>query len=403
MPAGGPDGGDGGRGGDVVVAADPSVRSLAEYRDRRRIVAQSGRPGAGGHRHGADAPPVRLLVPVGTEVRDAETGELLADLDHPGAEVVVAAGGRGGHGNARFATARRRAPRIAELGEPGERRRVVLTLKLIADIGLVGLPNAGKSTLLAALTGARPKVGDYPFTTLTPNLGVLEFEDGVTATIADVPGIIAGAHRGAGLGLDFLRHVERTRALVVVVDAAVGPEAARQALATIAAELAAYREDVARRPRLVTLTKIDLPAGRETAEILAREIPEAIPVSGLTGEGCEDLRRRLRELLASLPRPASRGQVPQAVRRYRRRPQRLGDVEVVREGDAFRVRGAAIERVVAMTDLDNEEAVLHLARRLRRAGIEDALVAAGCREGDTVRIGDAEFVWQDAPLPPNAR
>lgn len=401
MSAGGPDGGDGGRGGDVVVVADPHCTSLAEYRDRRRFAAAAGRPGAGGGRCGAAGAEVRLRVPVGTVVRDLEGGEVLADLDHPGAEVTVARGGRGGRGNARFATATRQAPRMAELGEPGERRRIELELKLIADVGLVGLPNAGKSTLLAVLTGARPRIADYPFTTLSPNLGVVELDDGRAVTLADVPGIVAGAHRGAGLGLDFLRHLDRTTALLHVVDAAAGPQAAREAWRTVVEEMQAFRPHLLCRPTLVVLTKIDLPEGRRTAAELGPEL-EAVSVSGVTKEGLDVLRRRLAGLLPArlsaggvfLP-PASGPAA--AVRRYRRRPQRLGDVEVIREPDAFRVRGTVLERAVAMTDLDNQEAVLHLARRLRRAGVEAALVAAGCREGDTVRIGNVEFTWHDVP------
>src|SRR5205807_1585277 len=301
---------------------------------------ENGRPGEGGLRAGRRGSLVELRVPAGTEVRDAASGELLADLVEHGARMVAAGGGRGGRGNARFTSAVRQAPRLGKLGEPGEKRRVDLELKLIADIGLVGLPNAGKSTLLAALTRARPKIADYPFTTLHPNLGVAELEGERTVVLADVPGLIEGAHRGAGLGLDFLRHLERTRVLIHVVDASQGVEAARRALAQVTSELGAFSPGLAARPAVVALAQ---PGG--------------------------------------------------AHRVYRRQPSRLADITVERDDGAFRVRGAAVERAVAMTDLDSEEAVGRLQRRLRGAGIDDALAAAGCAEGDTVRIGPAEFTF----------
>ena len=397
VPSGGPDGGDGGRGGDVVLVADAGVTTLGEYRERRRFRAANGTPGAGGRKHGRDGAGRRILVPAGTVVHDADTSELLADLDTHGATVVVAAGGRGGRGNARFATATRQAPRIGELGEPGERRRLRLELKLIADIGVVGLPNAGKSTLLRALSGARPKIADYPFTTLTPNLGVAELEDGTPMVIADVPGLIEGAHRGAGLGQAFLRHLERTRVLLHVVDAAEGVDRARAALATVAAELAAFGPGLAARPRIVVLNKIDLPEGAAAAERLAPDLPAAHRVAARTGEGCAALIQAAGRLV--LEARAAAEAEPAAEdgghRVYVQRPERLSDFTVSREADGFRVSGRAVERSVAMTDLDSDEAVTRLQRRLRRAGIDAALAAAGCVQGDTVRIGQAEFSWQD--------
>ena len=339
-----------------------------------------------------------LHVPVGTVVRDPASGEVLGDLVEPGARLVAAAGGRGGRGNARFATATHQAPRLGELGAPGERRRLKLELKLIADIGLVGLPNAGKSTLLAALTGAHPRIAPYPFTTLAPNLGVAELESGRTLVLADVPGLIAGAHQGAGLGLDFLRHLERTRALVEVVDAAAGPEAARDALATVAAELSAFSPALAARPRLVALNKCDLEPARAAAATLTAELPEAVAISAASGAGCPDLLEAAARLAVATP-PSTVEAVAGAVappvgghRVYRHRPRQ---VVVSREGTAYRVSGPAVERRVAMTDLGSDEAVVGLQRWLRTTGVDAALAEAGCAAGDTVRIGAAEFDYAD--------
>jgi GTPase len=402
VPNGGPDGGDGGRGGDVVLVADAQSSTLSAFRDRRRFKAESGRAGAGALKSGRDGAELVLTVPVGTVVRDADAHTVLADLAADGERVVVARAGRGGRGNARFATSVRQAPRIGEIGEPGERRRIELELKLIADVGLVGLPNAGKSTLLAALTAARPRIADYPFTTLEPNLGVAELEGGRTLVLADVPGLIEGAHRGAGLGIDFLRHLERTRLLVHVVDTAAGVEAAHDALATVRAELAAFSPVLAERERLVALNKVDVPEGRAAAAVLALSEPAAIEISAAGGEGIEELLGRVAVLVAEARRaaPAAAPPLPDTGehRVYRHRPRRLGDVQVVREQDGWRVVGDALEREVAMTDINSDDAVARLQRRMRTAGVDAALRAAGCAEGDTVRIGKAEFTYaEDAP------
>ncbi|MFN2452525.1 MAG: GTPase ObgE, partial [Candidatus Dormibacteria bacterium] len=261
VPNGGPDGGDGGRGAGVVLRADVQSSTLADYRQRRRFSGGAGGAGGKSNRHGRDAEDLVLDVPCGTVVTDAASGELIADLAEDGARCVVAAGGRGGRGNARFASPTRRAPRLSELGAKGAHRTVHLELKLIADVGLVGLPNAGKSTLLATLTGAHPKIADYPFTTLTPNLGVAEVDDGRTVVIADVPGLVEGAHHGAGLGIDFLRHLERTRVLLHLVDGSLGVKAAAQAVALVSEELRAFSAVLAAKPCLTVITKTDLDSG----------------------------------------------------------------------------------------------------------------------------------------------
>jgi len=412
VPQGGPDGGDGGGGGDIVVSADASVTTLAGYRDRRSFHAPAGRAGAAALKTGKRGADLVLPVPAGTVVTDTQSGALLADLDHPGATVVVAAGGRGGRGNTRFTSSTRQAPRIGELGEPGEKRHIRLELKLIADIGLVGLPNAGKSTLLAALTGAHPKIAAYPFTTLVPNLGVAELDGGRTVIIADVPGLIEGASQGAGLGLDFLRHLERTRVLVHVVDAAQGAEAALLALDQVGHELRAFSETLAGKPTLVALNKVDLPEGAAAAVELARgPLQDAWRIAAAVGEGTREVldaaaARVWEERAAEAARvvAAAPSAEPQRVYRQRRAGAGgLGEFAVAREDDAYRVSGAALERAVAMTDLDSEEAVSRLQRRLRQAGVDDALRRAGCGAGDTVRIGTVEFEWSDADSPDSAR
>lgn len=374
------------------MVADSNETSLGAFRERRVFHAENGRPGEAAKRHGRDGEDVLLHVPPGTVVTEGDA--LVADLDAAGTRVVIARGGVGGRGNARFATSTRQAPRVGELGDRGERRSLHLELKLIADLGLVGLPNAGKSTLLAALTGAHPHIADYPFTTLYPNLGVAETSAGRTLILADVPGLIEGAHAGAGLGQTFLRHLERTRMLVHVVDAAAGVEAAQAAIAVIDDELRAFDEVMAARPRLLALNKIDIPEGAEAAAILSRGRTDTFPISAATREGCQALLDAAAALAARIPQPAVAVE-PEgpAHRRYTHRSGRA--FAISRDGDAFRVTGAVIERMVARTDLENDDAVALLQRRLRRAGVDDALRAAGAVEADTVRIGESEFLFSE--------
>ncbi len=398
VPMGGPDGGDGGRGADVVLVADSTDPTLAGFRERRRFHAPAGGAGGKNLRHGAAGADIVLHVPPGTIVRDADTEELLCDLDRPGARAVVGSGGRGGRGNAHFASSTRQTPRIGELGERGAQRRIHLELKLIADIGLVGLPNAGKSTLLAALTGAHPKIASYPFTTLHPNLGVAETAVGMTLVIADVPGLIAGAHRGVGLGLDFLRHLERTRALLHLVDATQSPQAIDEAIAAVEAELAAFSDALAAKPRLLVLNKSDLLSPEQRSEVCARH-PGAPLIAAADLDGTAELLERAATLVstaraAELETALSQPGAPGEHRLYRHRPRRQAPA-VSREGDVYRVTADGIERLVAMTDMDSDEAVARLQQKLRSAGVDAALAAAGCVDGDTVRIGELEFVFAD--------
>jgi GTP-binding protein len=395
---GGPDGGDGGRGGDVVVVADSDDSTLAGFRERRRFHAPAGGAGGKNLRHGAAGEDIVLHVPPGTLVRDADTEELIADLDRPGVRAVVGAGGRGGRGNTHFASSTRQTPRVGELGQRGTSRNIHLELKLIADVGLVGLPNAGKSTLLAALTGAHPKIAAYPFTTLHPNLGVAETSAGTTLVIADVPGLIDGSHRGVGLGIEFLRHLERTRVLVHLVDVSEPPDAVEAAIAAVRAELAAFSDALAAKPRLLALNKSDQLDGAQRAAALVRH-PGAPLIAAAELDGTHDLLERAAglvagvratELAAALSSPGEPGEH----RVYRYRTRRAAPA-VSRDGEAYRVTSDGIERLVAMVDMESDDAVALLQQRLRTAGVDAALAAAGCRDGDTVRIGELEFTYAD--------
>ena len=397
-PLGGPDGGNGGRGGDVILVAEPGTPSLLEYHHSPHRRATNGVPGQGGHRNGANGSDVVLPVPVGTVI--SVDGEVLADLPVAGVSVVIARGGRGGLGNAALASARRKAPGFALLGEPGEEVTVTLELKTVADIGLVGFPSAGKSSLIAAMSSARPKIADYPFTTLVPNLGVVTAGSTVF-TVADVPGLIPGASQGKGLGLEFLRHVERCAALVHVLDCAtLEPDRDPMSdLDMIEAELAEYG-GLADRPRLVVLNKIDVPEGRDLAEMVrsdlaARGLPVFL-VSAVSHEGLRELSFAMGRIVAE-QRAATATPVAE---RIVIQPKAVDDAgyEVVREGDAFRVRGGRPERWIRQTDFSNDEAVGYLADRLARLGVEEDLVKLGAKPGDEVRIGPEDnavvFDWE---------
>jgi GTP-binding protein len=394
VPRGGPDGGDGGRGGDVVLRVDDQLASLGDYRNQNLHSATSGSAGAGSNKSGKAGGDLVLRVPPGTTVKDVATGEEVADLVSPGQEIIVARGGKGGRGNARFASSTRRVPRIAEDGQPGERRDLELELRLIADVGLAGLPNAGKSSLLAALTRARPKIANYPFTTLTPNLGVARLDDR-ELVIADIPGLIEGASKGAGLGEEFLRHIERTRLIVHVVDASLPDPLAN--IATIDAELAAYGHALDELPELFALNKIDLAEARDAVpgivETLEAAGREAVALSAATGEGVDRLNKRIFALCAARPK------VQTAAPTERRIVFAGGakDVKVEREGEAYRVRGDRLERLATGIDWDSPEASAYFHRLLLRSGVEGKLRTLGVKEGDTVRIGKLELEWTDAP------
>ncbi len=404
-PLGGPDGGNGGDGGSIVLRVDEGLTTLLEFHRQSLRRAGNGQPGQGDHKHGARGEDIVLEVPSGTVVTDLATGEQLADLTREGEEFVVAQGGRGGLGNAQLASSTRKAPGFALLGEEGETREVQLELKVVADVGLVGFPSAGKSSLIAAISRARPKIADYPFTTLVPNLGVVRAGD-TTYTVADVPGLIEGASEGRGLGFDFLRHIERCQAIVHVIDLATY-EPGRDPIAdleTIERELAAHGglED---RPRLVALNKVDLPDAAEIAPMVQPELEAAghrvFPISTKTGEGLNALTFAMAELVeerrAATPEPEPRPVLrPAPVGRRASGPaftiRRQGDGE---GGHLWRVRGDKPERWIRQTDFGNAEAVGYLADRLNRLGVEDELLRLGARAGDAVAIGGEDAVVFD--------
>ncbi len=297
VPKGGPDGGDGGRGGDVIMRVDTGLNTLYEFRHRKKFHAENGKAGQGKNRHGRSGKDIVIRVPQGTIVREAESGMILADLTEPGQEWVAAKGGRGGKGNARFATSTNQAPRHATAGQPGQERELLLELKVLADIGLVGMPNAGKSTLLSRISAARPKIADYPFTTLTPNLGVVDLGDERTFVVADIPGLIEGAHKGVGMGIDFLKHIERTKVLLFLIDGSVGPEQAVENLSSLQRELVIYNHaKLLEKPAIVAINKIDV-MSREDIQKLQKMVSEmgreTIPISAYTGKGVHQLLERL--------------------------------------------------------------------------------------------------------------
>ena len=384
-PRGNPDGGDGGRGGSVILQSDESVPSLAPYVRKRSHRAEPGGRGGPNNRHGADAPDLVLRVPVGTLVHDGRTGETLADLARPGVEFVAAPGGRGGRGNAALRSSVDRIPNYAERGEPGGEATLVLELRLVADVGFVGPPNAGKSTLLGAISRAHPAVADYPFTTIDPGLGIVDLDDR-RFVAADLPGLIEGASEGRGLGLRFLRHATRCRVLAAVVDSAAQDPAAD--LAAVAAEIATYDAALRDRLRIVVANKIDLEgADPESAAIWARSHDaDCVPVSAKLGTNVDAL---IRTLAAHVDE--SYAAQPEAETFAVLRPVTPDRIVVSREGNGFRVRSERIERLVAQTALDNPRATRRLQRRLRALGVERALAREGAQEGDDVFIGDRTF------------
>ena len=400
VPRGGPDGGDGGRGGSVILTAEAGLTSLGTYRHSPHVKAISGGRGARRRAHGRDGTDAVLRVPPGTVVRRDPDGEVLGEVLAPGDRLVLARGGRGGRGNVHFVTPTHQAPRHYERGDPGEEGWIELELKLIAEIGLVGAPNAGKSTLLASLTAARPEVGPYPFTTTTPNLGVISVDSGPdgerSAVIADVPGLIEGAHRGHGLGHEFLRHVERCRVLLGVVNGAADDPIGEWH--AVVAELQLHDPTLVQRPLRLVVTKHDLPEARArwrpVRAALRADGYDPIPVSAHDGTGLDALRAALADaLLEADRRQAEIG--PEPARRLHRFDPAADGWEVVAEADGLRIRGAAIERTAARTDFANEESRERFQRRLERLGIDAELRRHGARSGTMVRIGRLELEWGD--------
>jgi GTPase len=403
-PFGGPDGGDGGRGGSVYFEATTNLNTLVDYRYRQQFKAASGEAGARQKMHGAKGEDVVLQVPCGTLVRDADTQQVVADLTEPGQRVMVARGGRGGLGNVHFATATHQTPREAQKGEPGEERWLNLELRLIADVGLVGYPNAGKSTLLSVVTAARPKIADYPFTTLVPNLGVVEVGqprsgDGFSFVLADIPGLIEGAAQGVGLGHEFLRHIKRTRLLLHILDGAAPERDPWQDFQSINHELAEYDEHLAQRPQIVVFNKMDLPDAQEkwlafNAQAEAAGYP-VLAISAATHQGTTELMelaaRHLQEIqqeeaaLAAQTLVDAEGPVL--------RPLPAEAFTVTKEERVFVVSGKRVERAVSMTNQESEEGMARLQITLEKLGVTKALEEAGVQVGDTVRFGKTELYW----------
>ncbi|UCH59336.1 MAG: GTPase ObgE [Anaerolineales bacterium] len=392
VPFGGPDGGDGGKGGDVVLKVVSTLNTLYTFRHQSRYKAHDGARGGKQNMTGRSGNDLILQVPPGTLVYDHNSSDVLGDLVAEGDSLIVARGGRGGRGNARFASSRNQAPRIAERGEPGQELSLRLELRLIADIGIVGVPNAGKSTLLAAVTNAKPKIASYPFTTLEPNLGVAELDIDTTLVLADIPGLIEGAHQGIGLGHEFLRHIQRTKVLIHLLDGQA--EDPLLDFAQINSELALFDPNLGDKPQVVAINKIDLPDVRkrlpDIESGLREKGHEPMAISALAGTNVRQLLYQAARLLSELPFEVQVGELP--VYRVESDPR---EYNIERQLDGWHVSGEAIERAAAMTYWEYDQSVMRFQRILQTLGIEDALRAAGVQVGETVFIGDFELEWQD--------
>ncbi len=389
VPLGGPNGGDGGDGGDVVFEVAPRLTSLLDLKYHPLVRGRRGAHGRGSAQHGRRGEETIIAVPRGTVVHDSATGAVLADLTEAGQRFVAARGGRGGKGNARFVTPTNRAPKFAEMGESGEDQEYVLELKLIAEVGFVGLPNAGKSTLLSAISAAEPKIADYPFTTLSPNLGVVSLSDHRTLTVADIPGIIEGAARGKGLGHDFLRHIERTRVLLFLIDP--GDEDPLETMGVLEKELAEHSPAFAERPRVVAFTKLDVTENREAFSGIAGEMGHVHGISAVTGEGVPALLEALWEAVQrALRTEAEVEEEPEAERVYTYE----APFSIRSTSSGFRIEGRKVVRAVAMTDFENEEAVRHLQLVLKKMGLFRALKRMGAKAGQSMFIGDFELEYE---------
>ncbi len=392
VPRGGPDGGNGGKGGDIVLLVSPHLNTLYAFQHQKSFRAPNGGKGGGNNKTGRSGEALEIPVPPGTVVYDDESGEVVGDLVEEGQRLVVCQGGRGGRGNARFATSRNKAPRVAEKGEPGRERTLRLELKLIADVGIVGVPNAGKSTLLAAVTNAKPKIADYPFTTLQPNLGVANLDEYTTLILADIPGLIEGAHMGVGLGHDFLRHIQRTRVLIHLLDG-VGEDPIAD-LAQINTELALFDQALGQKPQVVAVNKADLPDVQarwpELEASLKSHHVEPMLISAVAGTNLRPLLFKASELLADAPEPPPVVELP--VYRPETDPN---EFSIERAGEGWRVVGEAIERAAAMTYWEYDQSVRRFQRIMETLGIDQALRDTGIQNGDTIFIGEHELEWED--------
>lgn len=392
VPRGGPDGGDGGKGGDVVLLVSPHLNTLYAFQHKKSFRAPNGDKGGGNNKTGRSGETLEIQVPPGTVVYNDQNGEVVGDLVEEGQRLVVCQGGRGGRGNARFATSRNKAPRVAEKGEPGRERTLRLELKLIADVGIVGVPNAGKSTFLAAVTNATPKIAAYPFTTLQPNLGVANLDEYTTLILADIPGLIEGAHMGVGLGHDFLRHIQRTRVLIHLLDG-LGEDPIAD-LAQINTELALFDEALNQKPQVIAVNKADLPDVQarwpELEASLKSHQVEPMLISAVAGTNVRPLLFKASELLAKAPEPPSVVELP--VYRPETDPN---EFSIERTNEGWRVIGEAIERAAAMTYWEYDQSVRRFQRIMETLGIDQALRDTGVQNGDTIFIGEHELEWED--------
>ncbi len=404
VPKGGPDGADGGRGGNIILEAVGGIVTLADFEYNRRFQAGNAGHGSGAMRTGADGEDLKIFVPCGTLIKDSENN-ILADLVSPGQQFLAAKGGRGGRGNTHFASSERRAPRFAEKGDLGEERELLLELKLIADVGLVGLPNAGKSSILSSISGAKPKIAGYPFTTLTPNLGVLSVDD-AKVVIADLPGLIEGAHEGKGLGLQFLRHAERTRILLHVLD--LSEKNILENFHAVQEEFKSYKSNLTKRPCLVVGNKIDIPEAQNNIEILKSEMKklnlDCFFVSALTGENIPELIKKIAQLVREAPEIQSdienknlnsESILIELPRKTSKRNSNAAPVQIIKTSDGkFKVEHANFEKSVSRINFEQEDALMKFAGLLKKLNVEEALEAAGAKQGDKVLIGEIEFDFE---------
>lgn len=397
VAAGGPDGGDGGRGGNIYFKVDPNANTLIDFRYTKKFKAQNGENGSGSNKYGKAGEDLYINVPIGTIIKDAETGKVVADLSQEGQEELVLKGGRGGKGNSHFATATRQVPRFAQAGEEGEEKEVILELKLLADVGLLGFPNVGKSTFLSVVTDAKPKIANYHFTTIEPNLGVVKTKNGDSFVIADIPGIIEGASEGVGLGIQFLRHVERTRLLLHVIDVSgIEGRDPVQDYYTINEELKKYSEKLSKRKQILVANKIDVmqdETGLKSLEELAKkEGLELYKISGVTGEGVPELLNRVSEVLKTLPKEEL---VEVEDRVVYTLDDDKNDFTVRKEDDVFIIEGKAINRLMGRINIDDNESMYYFQKNLKELGIEDELKRQGIQEGDTVKVLNWTFEWYE--------
>lgn len=397
VAAGGPDGGDGGKGGDVYFITDKDSNTLINFRYNKKFKAENGQNGSGARCNGKQGKDLYIKVPIGTVVKDAETGEIVADLSEEDSKELVLPGGRGGKGNSHFATATRQAPRFAQTGEKGIEKELILELKSLADVGLVGFPNAGKSTFLSVVTDAKPKIADYPFTTLNPNLGVVKTENGDSFVIADIPGLIEGASEGVGLGIQFLRHIERTRLILHLIDVSgfQGRDPVKD-FYDINNELKNYSEKLTKKKQIIVATKLDVAQDEslynELEKVAKKENLEIFKISSITKQGVKKLLTRVEELLKEIPKE---NLIETNQRKVYKLEEDKNEFQIVKEEDMYVVIGPAVEKLMSRVNLEDTESMYYFQRKLDELGVNEALKKAGVKDGDTVKVVDWELEWYD--------